>query len=172
MCDEVELLPDEVGLAAFGVEPIACEEGVVRLLVAPRMVSRDGKLDETCFPVDELAEKVDRISGLPKSCSVVRPALLTDREEELLARTRSLANPDKGQHAFGYVQAFCRSVRQIRHPEEGRVFKLVADPIELGETVDLAHAKIVRASDRFNKGFLRQYRDKLSEAFSQVVRYE
>jgi hypothetical protein len=125
---------------------------------------------EMSFPAGELAEELDKSRGGRKSCSLVRVHLLENPAEDLKDRCKKLAGEGKGQTPFGYRETLAMRIRSICDPQEGRVFSVIADP-EVESGVDKAHAKVVRASHRFSKGFVRKYRDKLAQAFSQMVHY-
>ncbi len=144
---------------------VASEEQLVRLLFSTRMVDDSGTLGKEAFPVDELIEK----SG--KSVSVDELSKL-DMPEHVDNKLETYQNPARDRHRWGFALAVCSQITSIMSQEGLQVYSVLKDPIEGNfppAPWDHAHAKIIRADSSFGKGFVRGYRDKLTELYQENV---
>ena len=153
-------------------------EDVARLLFSDQMVDpQSGTLTDAAFPTNELAEVIDKKTGAKKSVSVDRCDLLSDVFHVLSAKGDVLQRPDRHRSKYGYACVTAAEIRSIVFAADDgtrSVFNTFEDPIQNGNHPlwDEAHAKLVRASPELTKGFLRGYRDKLSDLFQRrMVRF-
>ena len=143
---------------------VGYEETIIRLLFHHRMVENSGKLKKDAFPAAELAE----VNG--KSVSVDRAKFLL-MPLHIVNKLKTYENAQKGRSKWGYCSAISSEISEIRSQGGKQVYCVLIDPIMNHPPApwDHAHAKIVRADSNFSKGFLRGYRDKLTEVFQRSI---
>lgn len=149
------------------VNLVDADENVVRLLFSTRMVDGSGTLGKEAFPVDELIEKAGKSVSVDEMSQIEIPGHVSQKLE-------TYQNPLRDRHRWGYAFATCNQIVNIKSQTGEQVYAVFKDPIETNfppAPWDQAHAKITRASPAFGKGFIRGYRDKLTELYQlQVVK--
>ena len=152
--------------SAAGLSAVAGDETIARLLYYPDMVTAQGRLENSAFPVQDLAKTNGR------SLSVDRCALLGSDFHQLLdATAQQFADARKGRSKHGYCLATVARIRAIRDQSGGQVFDVVPDPITPSVNPwDPAHATISLARPEITKSQLRGHRDKLRRLFAEALR--
>ena len=149
------------------IERVGNEETVARLLFYAQMIDATGKIQSNAFPMDDLIEKDGR------SLSVDRCNLLGQDPRVLLERkAEKFASADRNRAKHGYCLSVVKGIRSIRGSSGEQLFDVLPDPIEQSppDPWDNAHGKLTGAAPDFSKSYLRGYRDKLCDLFSQNIR--
>ncbi|KAA0909530.1 hypothetical protein FLO80_21100 [Aquicoccus porphyridii] len=145
------------------------EEQVARLLFYPQMI-RNGELEPSAFPMDELLAKKGK-----NGSSLDRCHFLKDRDGLLRQKAEEKQNPAGKRSAFGFCVANVGKIRAISEAEsEDPALQVLADRItenDPPEPWDDAHALMRKHRDDYTRANLRGIRDHLSKAFSELVEF-
>jgi len=146
------------------MNPVDDSEPVSRLLFYPQMIDADNNLQSSAFPMDEIVEKEGR------SISVDRCKVLGPEYHDILDRKAThFAKEGKNRSKHGYALAVTGRIHKIVGKQNEQLFMVSPDKIHKlpPDPWDDAHAKLTRMDPNHNKGYLRSYRDKLCELFSE-----
>lgn len=153
-------------LSQASIQSLENNEDVSRLLFYDQMIDAENRLQKSAFPMGDILEENNR------SLSVDRCMILGRSFHDLLARkSRKYADANKGRAEQGYCLAATGHIRSIQGDSKEQLFDVLPDPIERAnpDPWDSAHAKLICANPKLTKGYLRGYRDKLCDLFSERI---
>ena len=142
------------------------DENVSRLLFYARMIDDQGRIQKSAFPMSDIVQEKGR------SVSVDRCKILGYRFHNLLAqKAGKFADVSKDRAKHGYCLAVAGKIRFIQGASGEQLFDILPDAIKQDrpDPWDCAHAKLVRANPIFSESYLRGYRDRLCELFSEHI---
>lgn len=142
-------------------------EQIARLLFYPQMI-RDGVLEPSAFPMDELLARKGK-----NGSSVDRCELLEDRDKMLCDKAHENANAAGGRAPYGFCLGKSEEIRAIEEENSSaQALEIFADEITDNDPPkpwDHAHALIRKFDSSYTRANLRGTRDQLSEIFSAYI---
>ena len=144
---------------------VSDHEEIARLLFYPQMV-RNGELEPSAFPMDELLAKNGK-----NGSSVDRCDLLKDKVAILKQKSKEISNPAAQRSPYGFCTARAEQIRAI--PEEKnskQALDVFPDEIRDNDPPkpwDHAHALLRKHNNEYTRANLRGTRDHLTKIFSK-----